>query len=92
MSLFTWAKAKATECFKKTALSAVIYAEEWLGSNAETAKKEVAIEFLLAKLPVYLKPLTPLLKCGLVEIADKIIEKAVTELHEIQSKTAVLSV
>ncbi len=92
MSLFTWVKAKATECFKKTALSAVIYAEKWLGSNAGAAKKEIAIDFLLSKLPIYLKPFTSLLRNGLIEIADKIIEKAVKELHEIQNKTGVLAV
>lgn len=92
MSLFTWVKAKATECFKKTALSAVIYAEKWLGSNAGAAKKEIAVDFLLSKLPIYLKPFTLLLRNGLIEIADKIIEKAVKELHEIQNKTGVLAV
>lgn len=92
MNLFTWVKTKATEYFKKTALSAVIYAEQWLGSNSGIAKKELAIDFLLSKLPIYLKPFAPLLKNGLVEIADKIIEKAVQELHEIQNKTGVLTV
>lgn len=92
MSLFTWAKAKATKCFKKTALSAVIYAEKWLGSNAGVAKKEIAIDFLLSKLPISLKLFTPLLRSGLIEIADKIIEMAVKELHEIQNKTGVLTV
>ena len=91
MNLFTWVKTIATECFKKSALSAVIYAEQWLGSGSGNIKKEVAIDLLLSKLPVYLKPFTPLLKKGLIELADRIIEKAVEQLHEIQSKTAILT-
>ncbi len=92
MNLFTWIKTKATECFKKTALSAVVYAEQWLGSATGSIKKEIAIDFLLSKLPIYLKPFIPLLRNGLIEIADKIIEMAVKKLHEIQNKTGVLAV
>ncbi len=91
MNLFVWIKTKAAQYFKKTALSAVIYAEKWLGSNTGDTKKELAIDFLLSKLPLYLKPFVPLLRDGLIKIADTIIEKAVTELHEIQSNTAVFS-
>lgn len=92
MNLFIWVKTKAAKYFKKAALSAVIYAEKWLGSNTGAAKKEFAIDFLLSKLPIYLKPFVPLLRTGLIEVADKIIETAVKELHEIQATTGVLAV
>ena len=91
MNLFIWIKTKAVKYFKKSALSAVIYAEQWLGSGNGDIKKESAIDFLLSKLPVYLKPFAPLFRKGLTEVADKIIEMAVKELHEIQNKTGILA-
>lgn len=83
-------KEKAEITFKKLALSAVTYAEELIGGGKGAVKKEIAINFLLSKLPVYLKPFLPLFKKALTELADWVIEKAVQKLQYIQKTTGLL--
>ncbi len=68
---------KANVCFKKLAQKAVNYAEDLLGSGTGAAKKELAIDFLLSKLPIYLKPIIPFFRETLIKLADSLIEKAV---------------
>lgn len=76
---------KAKEKFEQLVCQAVRYAEDLLGSGTGAAKKEMAIDFLLSKLPIYLKPLIPFFKQTLIKLADSLIEKAVERLHEFQS-------
>ncbi len=77
---------KANETFKRLANKAVNYAEGLLGSGTGAAKKELAIDFLLSKLPIYLKPMIPFFKQTLIKLADCLIEKAVQKLHQYQPK------
>lgn len=83
-------KEKAEKVFIKLAMSAVTYAEELIGSGNGAIKKEIAIEFLLSKLPVYLKPFKALIKSLLSESLDWIIERAVHKLQYIQKTTGIL--
>ncbi len=68
---------KANETFKKLATKAVNYAENLLGSGTGAAKKELAIDYLLSRLPLYLKPMVPFFRQTLIKLADGLIEKAV---------------
>lgn len=70
--------------FTKYSYKAVCYAEELLGSGNGKAKKEIAIDFLISKLPIWLRPFSFLIKSLLTEIADDIIEIAVRQLHYVQ--------
>lgn len=85
MSLKSWVEKKVKEKFTQFAFSAVVYAEEYLGSGAGQAKKELAIEYLIGLLPIGLKPFAGLFKKWLISIADSLIEKAVIKLHEFQN-------
>ena len=78
---------KASETFKKLAYKAICYAEDLLGSSTGAAKKEMAIDFLLSKLPLYLKPMVPFFRQTLIKLADGLIEKAVRALHQIQAES-----
>lgn len=75
---------KANETFKRLVNKAVNYAEDLLGSGTGAAKKELAIDFLLSKLPIYLKPIIPFFKQTLIKLADTLIEKAVKRMQQIQ--------
>lgn len=79
---------KANETFKRLANKAVNYAEGLLGSGTGAAKKELAIDFLLSKLPIYLKPIIPFFRQTLIKLADGLIEKAVKKMQEFQSVNA----
>ena len=72
--------------FKQFAYQAVCFAEQQIGSGFGDEKKEMAIEFLLKKLPAFIKPFTPLLKPLLMQILDEVIEQAVDLLHALQEK------
>lgn len=80
---------KANETFKKLASKAVNYAENLLGSGTGAAKKELAIDFLLSKLPIYLKPMVPFFKQTLIKLADGLIEKAVEKFHKFQAENGI---
>jgi|GEM_PF-617532 len=82
---------KSKEVMSKFALSAVIFAEQTLGSGAGQAKKELAIGFLLGKLPLYLKPFRGIIQNILGGFIDQLIEKAVVKLQEIQANTSALA-
>ena len=86
MSIKTFIKAKIAQTIQEFALSAVIYAEDFLGGQVGPIKKELAIDFLLSKLPIYLKPMIPFFKQTLIKLADCLIEKAVQKLHQYQPK------
>lgn len=79
-------KNKIKIFLRKYAYQAVCYAENSLiGSGNGANKKEIAIDFLLSKLPLYLKPFVPLLKTVFNQIADELIELAVDKLHTAQA-------
>lgn len=92
MTFKTFIQTKAKAVFDKFVMTAVIHAEELLGSGAGEAKREAAFSFLLSRLPIYLQPFVPFFKKALESVADKLIEKAVDKLHQIQEKTGVLAV
>lgn len=73
---------KASKIFNRLAARAVNYAEDLLGSGTGAAKKEIAIDYLLSKLPIYLKPLIPFFRETLIKLADNLIEKAVKKLQQ----------
>ncbi len=68
---------KANQCFKNLVQKAIRYAEDLLGEGTGAVKKEMAIDFLLSKLPIYLKPLIPFFRESLIKLADGLIEKAI---------------
>ncbi|MCM1073935.1 MAG: hypothetical protein NC334_09025, partial [Bacteroides sp.] len=74
------------EILKQLALNEVIDAENLLGKGKGSMKKEMAIDFIISKLPISLKPFYPLFKKALNELIDKAIEYAVQKLHLIQGK------
>lgn len=82
--MFTFFKEQIEKFYLKTSYKAVCYAEELIGSGNGKAKKEIAIDFMLSKLPVYLKPFTLIFRKYLNDIADVLIENAVKKLHTIQ--------
>ena len=82
----TMFKKFITQLFQKYAYKAVVYAEDLIGSGNGAHKKEIAIDYLLNKLPIYLKPFIPVLKPLLIQIADTLIEKAVEMLHTVQQQ------
>lgn len=72
--------------FQKCAYQAVCFAEEQIGGGNGKLKKSIAIDYLINKLPLYLKPFAPFLKPLLEQIADDLIEKAVDKLHSVQNQ------
>ena len=68
------------------AYQAVCYAEEAVGNGYGKIKKDIAIDYLLGKLPAYCKPFTPFLKPLLIKILDEVVEQAVELLHELQKR------
>ncbi len=79
-------KNKIKKVFDKFAYKAVCYAEEQIGGGNGKLKKEIAIDFLISKLPIYLKPFSFVLRSVFNQIADSIIEKAVEKLHSVQKQ------
>lgn len=67
------------------ALPAVIYAESLIGSGFGETKKQIAIDFILQKLPVVFMPFKSLIKNIFYELFDFALEAAVKKLHSIQS-------
>lgn len=66
------------------ALPAALYAENLIGKGLGGKKKEVAIEFILSKMPVYLKPFRGIIKKILLDVIDFAVELGVSKLHTIQ--------
>lgn len=79
-------KNKIEKVFAKFAYQAVCYAEQEIGGGNGKLKKEIAIDFLISKLPLYLKPFSFIFKSVLNEIADTLIEMAVVKLHSVQEQ------
>ena len=79
-------KEKIKTVFTKFAYQAVCYAEEQIGGGHGQLKKEIAIDFLLNKLPLYFKPFIPIFRTIFNKIADELIEKAVEKLHSVQKQ------
>lgn len=67
------------------ALPAVIYAENLIGKGFGETKKQVAIDFILGKLPIFLIPLKNVIRLMFSELFDFAIENAVKKLHIIQT-------
>ena len=79
-------KNKIKKYLNQFAYQAVCYAEEAVGSGRGNIKKEIAIDYLLDKLPAWAKPFVPVLKPFLNKVIDEVIEKAVDILHELQER------
>lgn len=75
---------KVRKTLNTLALPAVLYAENLIGKGFGEKKKEIAVDFILSKLPVYLKPFKFAVKKILWELIDFIVELAVSKLHKIQ--------
>ena len=84
MGLKNWLTNKIKNKFEQFAFSAVVYAEEYIGSGEGQAKKELAIEYLINLLPIGYRPFAGIFKKLLTSIADSLIEKAVEKLHALQ--------
>ena len=76
---------KVKDLLAPLALPAVIYAESLIGKGFGETKKQIAIDFILQKLPVVLMPFRNLIKNMFYELFDFALESAVKKLHSIQS-------
>lgn len=75
---------KLKNLINNMALPAVIYAENLLGSGLGSEKKEIAIEFILGRLPLFLLPIRSILKRLLYDLLDFVVEEGVKKLQNIQ--------
>jgi len=66
------------------ALPAVIYAENLIGSGFGKTKKQIAINFILGKLPLFLAPFKNIIQKIFSDLFDFAIESGVKKLHSIQ--------
>ncbi len=76
---------KVKNLLSRLALPAVIYAENLIGKGFGETKKQIAIDFILEKLPVFLLPLKNVIKTMFLELFDFALESAVEKLHSIQT-------
>lgn len=79
-------KTKIENLYNKYAYRAVCYAEDLIGDGNGKYKKEIAIDYLISKLPLYLKPFSGIIRSVFNDIADTLIEKAVEKLHSVQEQ------
>ena len=77
---------KVREFLSTISLPAVIYAENLVGKGFGDTTKEIAIDFILQKLPSFLLPFKGVIKKLLLDILDFAVEMAVKKLHSIQQK------
>ncbi len=77
---------KIKELLKRLSLPAVIYAENLVGKGFGETKKQIAIDFIINKLPSFLLPFKGIIKNLLSDILDFAVELAVEKLHSIQQK------
>ncbi len=75
---------KAKSLLAPFALPAVIYAENLVGKGFGETKKQIAIDFILQRLPLFLLPFKGVIKNIFSELFDFLIETAVIKLHTIQ--------
>jgi len=66
------------------ALPAVVYAENLIGKGFGETKKQIAIDFILEKLPIFLIPFKNIIKRLLRDLLDFVVEASVKKLHSIQ--------
>lgn len=71
------------DIIKETACTAVIAAEEALGSGEGKKKKAMAIQFVLSKLPI-LYPFNLIISTVLSAFIDNAIEQAVDYMKSVQ--------
>jgi hypothetical protein len=72
-----------TETIENTALKAVEYAEDIIGKGKGTQKKQVAIAYIIGKLPVPV-PFKSLLSMILMELIEESIEFALKKMKNIK--------
>lgn len=77
---------KVKDLLSPLALPAVIYAENLIGKGFGETKKQIAIDFIINKLPSFLLPFKGIIKNLLSDILDFAVELAVEKLHSIQQK------
>ena len=75
---------KIKEILKHLSLPAVIYAENLIGKGFGETKKQIAIDFILGKLPLFLIPFKTVIRKVFSELFDCMIEASVKKLHSIQ--------
>lgn len=80
----TKACKKIQELLKALSLPAVIYAENLIGKGFGETKKQIAIDFIINKLPSFLLPFGGIIKRLLSDVLDFAVELAVEKLHSIQ--------
>ncbi len=76
---------KVKSLLSPLALPAVIYAENLIGKGFGETKKQVAIDFILQKLPLFLLPFKGIIKNLFLDLFDFALESAVEKLHSIQT-------
>lgn len=76
---------KIKEILSPLALPAVIYAENLIGQGFGETKKQIAIDFILEKLPLFLLPFKSIIRTVFSEVFDFAVEAAVKKLHSVQT-------
>lgn len=75
---------KVKDLLSPLTLPAVIYAENLIGKGFGETKKQIAIDFILGKLPLFLIPFKTVIRKVFSELFDCMIEASVKKLHSIQ--------
>ncbi len=75
---------KVKDLLSPLTLPAVIYAEDLIGKGFGETKKQIAIDFILGKLPLFLIPFKTVIRKVFSELFDCMIEASVKKLHSIQ--------
>lgn len=75
---------KIRKILNAVALPAVIYAENLVGKGFGDTKKQIALDFIINKLPIWLLPFKKIIKNLLSDLFDFVIEEGVKKLHQIQ--------
>ena len=68
---------KVKDLLSPLALPAVIYAENLIGKGFGETKKQIAIDFILGKLPLFLIPFKTVIRKVFSELFDCMIEASV---------------
>ncbi len=77
---------KLKKTFNKFAIPAVLYAENLIGSGFGETKKQIALDFIINRLPVCLLPFRGIIGKILADLLDFVIEEGVKKLHSMQNK------
>lgn len=73
------------EIIKELAYSAVNMAEQTLGTEQGQKKKEMAIEFVVSRIPI-MKPFKSIIVLFLSKFIDEAIEQAVMYMNNVQNE------